>query len=78
MKPCLPNAGMAYAKKYKCYYKKSCIYYWHSKKDVSPIRGNLVEISRNSDDSDNAFDVNDYGNVNDDDVDNSNGNVVRP
>ena len=37
-----------------------------------------MEISRNSDDSDNAFDVNDYGNVNDDDVDNSNGNVARP
>lgn len=63
---------MAYAKKYKCYYKKTCIYYWHSKNDVSPIRGNLVEISRNSDDSDNAFDVND------DDVDNSLGFVARP
>lgn len=73
MKPCLPNAGMAYAKKYKCYYKKSCIYYWHSKKDVSPKRGNLVEISRNSDDSDNAFDVDNDGNV-----DNDNGNAVRP
>ena len=47
-------------------------------KDVSPIKGNLVEISRNSDDSNNAFNVNDDGNVNDDDVDNSNGNAVRP
>ena len=47
-------------------------------KDVSPIKGNLVEISRNSDDSNNAFNVNDDGNVNDNDVDNSNGNAVRP
>ena len=37
-----------------------------------------MEISRNSDDSGNAFNVNDNGNVDDDDVDNSNGNAVRP
>ena len=35
-------------------------------------------LSRGSGGSDLAFDVNDYGNVNDDDVDNSNGNVARP
>ena len=38
--------------------------------DVSPIKGNLVEISRNSDDSNNVFNVND-GN-------NNNGNSIRP
>ena len=46
--------------------------------DVSPIKGNLVENSRDSDDSNNAFNVNDNGNIDDDDVDNSNGNVLRP
>lgn len=44
--------------------------------DVSPIKGNLVENSRDSDDSNNAFNVNDDGNVDWNNVDNN--NVVRP
>ena len=39
--------------------------------DVSPIKGNLVEILHNFDDSNNTFDVNDDGN-------NNNGNTIRP